>query len=364
MLMKKILIATGIYPPEIGGPATYAHLLMKKLPEYSIETELLMFRDVKKFPKIVRHIVFFFKIIFKGLKCDLIFSQDPVSTGLPSVLAGKLLGKKVVLRIAGDYAWEQASQRFGVKDDIDSFQNKKYGFIVELLRKVQSFSVRNADAVITPSNYFNKLVSNWADRRKKVETIYNGIDFSVSFEKKPKLEKTIITAGRLVPWKGFDDLIKFLKYIPEWKLMIAGSGDDGPRLMSMVEEEGLQDRVIFLGHLSRPELFEYIYRSNIFILLSKFESFSFQIVEAMHIGTPVIANDIGNISEIIIHERNGILLKDINPDNLVYYINLLEKDSDFSERMIENSILDSKKFSIDNTVKKFVSLSKELLENK
>src|SRR5690348_850641 len=114
----KVLIATGIYPPEIGGPATYAALLNTELPKRGIETDVLPFREVRQYPKLLRHIIYLLKILKRARSADLIFSQDPVSTGLPAVFAGKILGKKVVLRIAGDYTWEQSAQRFGVSDTI------------------------------------------------------------------------------------------------------------------------------------------------------------------------------------------------------------------------------------------------------
>ncbi len=352
----KILIATGIYSPEIGGPATYAQLLFQELPKRSIEVELLLFRDVRKFPRIIRHFVYFVQIILKGKKCDIIFSQDPVSTGLPSVLAGKIIRKKVILRVAGDYAWEQASQRFGVTDSIDEFQNRKYGIFVNFFKAIQSFSVKHADLVITPSNYFTGVVSRWVSNKQQVITIYNGIDLSLSFKKTSKFkDKTIITAGRLVPWKGFDVLIRLLKHIPEWRLMIVGSGDDRERLEKIMHEEKVQDRVVFLGQLTRTDLFEYIYKSNIFILASDFESFSFQVVESMHVGTPVIVKNIGNLSEIIRHEENGILIDNLEKETVIKYLNLLENDIVFRGKLIKQASEDAKKFSIDSTVDSLVN---------
>ena len=74
-----------------------------------------------------------------------------------------------MIRIAGDYAWEQAAQRFGVTDGIEEFQDKKYGLRVELLRWIQSFVAKNADKVITPSFYFKKVVSGWVGETRKLK---------------------------------------------------------------------------------------------------------------------------------------------------------------------------------------------------
>src|SRR3989344_112758 len=174
----KILITTGIYPPEIGGPATYTALLEKEMPRHGIEVLVLPFRTVRYLPKLVRHFVFLCKVLSLGRKAELLYTQDPVSVGFPTMLAAKILGKPFLIRIAGDYAWEQAAQRFGVKENIDDFQHKKYGFQIELMRFLQKTMARMADKVITPSKYFCNLVANWNPKKDNVITIYNGIDFA------------------------------------------------------------------------------------------------------------------------------------------------------------------------------------------
>ena len=103
----KILICTGIYPPDIGGPATYSKLLFEELPKMGIETRVLSFGEVRHLPKILRHFVYFIKVLKMGRRADIIYAQDPVSVGLPAMLAAKILRKKFILKVVGDYAWEQ-----------------------------------------------------------------------------------------------------------------------------------------------------------------------------------------------------------------------------------------------------------------
>lgn len=352
LLVMKILVCTGIFPPEIGGPATYASLLASELPKRGFEVEVLPFRIVRSYPRVVRHFIYFLKILSRGSRADIIFTQDPVSTGVPVICAAFILRKRVVLRVAGDYAWEQASQRFGVTDSIDEFQNKKYSFSVEILRKLQTFSVRFAETVITPSNYFTNLVGAWTNKRKKkVITIYNGISLKEDFKKDSKFpEKTIISAGRLVPWKGFDTLINILTKMPDWRLLIAGDGPDKQRLTQLISKNNLGGRVVFLGKLERNALFSQIYRSHLFALLSTFESFSFQVVEAMHIGTPVIAANIGNLSEIIESGKNGILVDPADQESLKNYIEKLDRDETFRNEITKAAQLRAVDFSIDKTL--------------
>ncbi|MDO8656037.1 MAG: glycosyltransferase family 4 protein, partial [Nanoarchaeota archaeon] len=251
---------------------------------------------------------------------------------------------------------------FGVKDSVDEFQKKKYSFIVEVFKAMERFSVRHADVVITPSDYFNRLVKGWfsggggesvnTDKRtNKVITIYNGIDLNETFEKLPKYnEKTIISAGRLVPGKGFDLLIRIMKDMPEWKLHIVGEGPDEETLMRLAKDNSVESRVLFLGKLPRLELFSEIYRSHVFALLSESESFSFQIVEAMFVGTPVIATRVGAIPELIENGKDGILINRADSVNFRDEAERLVNDSYYATRISQNARLKVEHFSINNTV--------------
>ncbi|MEO8637394.1 MAG: glycosyltransferase family 4 protein [Candidatus Taylorbacteria bacterium] len=342
----KILIATGIYPPEIGGPATYARILSEELPKRGIEVDVLPFRMVRKYPKVLRHIVYFFKIISSSSGAEIIFTQDPVSTGIPALLAASLTRKKLVLRVAGDYAWEQSRQRYGVKDDIDEFQNKRYGSSVEFLRWLQKFSVRHADVVIAPSRYFSDVVSDWSNGIKEVVTVYNGIDLAFEFKKDAKFpQKTIITAGRLVPWKGFDTLISLLSRLQGWRLLIAGEGPDEARLKELVQKCGVGDRVDFIGNMPRKELFASIYRAHIFALLSTFESFSFQVIEAMHVGIPVIATNIGSLPEIIEDGKDGVLIDPRDDAAFADFVERISTDPGYAGMLSKNAQTKAEKFS-------------------
>ncbi len=336
----KILIATGIFPPDIGGPATYSKLLADELPKHNIQVEILSFGLVRNLPKIIRHFVYFWKVLTAGLRVDIIFAQDPVSVGLPSFLAAKIIRKKFILKIVGDYAWEQGMQRFGVKDLLDDFLNKKYGWKVETLRKIQKFVANNADKIIVPSEYLKKVVLKWGITPDKIYVIYNAFEapqITISGEearKKLNLSGTIlISAGRLVPWKGFTALIEImpeiLEQIPDAKLIIIGDGPEFKNLKSLpadathqalqagqISNLKINGNVFLTGQLSHEDLLIYLKAGDIFVLNTAYEGFSHHILEAMAIGIPVITTNRGGNSEIIDNGKNGILIDYNNKDEL------------------------------------------------
>src|SRR6185436_880397 len=103
----RILVATGLYPPESGGPATYSKFLVEKLPALGVEVSVLPFSRVRYLPKLVRHVAYFFACASLAREADIVYAQDTVSVGLPAALAAFVARKKFMVRVPGDYAWEQ-----------------------------------------------------------------------------------------------------------------------------------------------------------------------------------------------------------------------------------------------------------------
>ncbi len=355
----KVLIATGLYPPEIGGPATYTVLLEKQLPKLGYSVDVVAFSRSRRFPRVIRHIHFFFRVIKHGVGVNLIFAQDVSSAGFPAWLAAKILRKRFFIRVPGDYAWEQSTQRFGVKESIDEFQNKKYSFRVELLRLVQKIVTKYADVVVTPSNYFKELVTNWGVNPKKVHAIYNGVDLDIKADLSEKVgKKMIVTSGRLVPWKGFAVLIKIMKDLPDWDLVILGSGPEDEKLKQFSVEHGVEERVHLMGQATRQQVFGWCCVADVFVLNTHFESFSYQIIEAMYSGTPVIATTTGSLPELIDSGVEGLLVCPDDEQALIEGIKSVLTEKELWGKRTFNAQNKARMFSIKETMGKLDTLIK------
>ena len=115
----KLVIATPLYPPEPGGPATYARTLEEELPKRAgekWEVEVVKFADVRALPKLRRHLAYARLVYSAARRADAVLALDPVSVGLPTMLACLFAWKPYFLKVGGDYAWEQGTQRFGVTE--------------------------------------------------------------------------------------------------------------------------------------------------------------------------------------------------------------------------------------------------------
>lgn len=365
----KVLIATGLYPPEIGGPATYSRKLEKALPDHGIEVVILPFSKVRRLPRIVRHVVYFFLVLKEGRSVDVIYAQDPVSVGLPTMAAVFFLKKPFVLKVVGDYAWEQSVQRFGFSGTLEEFQYATLPFIPKVIRAVERFVARRADRVVVPSKYLAKILSAWDLPHKKVTVIYNGIEDLGDTGNKPVLRgllrfhgKLIVSVGRLVPWKGFDTLIRLLPKIqssfPETKLLIIGGGPDADMLERLAVEVGVPDDVIFAGSLERDILIRYLRASDVFVLNTSYEGFSHLILEALAVGIPTVTTKVGGNVEIIEHAQNGYLVKPNDAEAIFRHTTALLGDATLRASIVASAKRRVKQFSNERMIEETARLLK------
>lgn len=370
-VFMKILIATGIYPPDIGGPATYSKLLVENFPKYGLHPEVLSFGEVRHLPKIVRHFVYFLKVLRKGRYVDSIFAQDPVSVGLPTMLAAKILRKKFVLKIVGDYAWEQGVNRFGVTEPLDDFQKKRYGFRVELLRFIERRVARAAECIIVPSNYLKNIVMHWGVSASCIDVIYNAVETPDTMEDREALRRSsgfdgcvVVSVGRLVPWKGFTTLIDAVDELVgqgrNVKLYIIGDGPENEVLQSKITSHELQNRIFMTGIVSHETVLKYLKAADVFVLNTAYEGFAHQILEAMAIGVPVISTLAGGNAEILENGKNALVIKWGDTFQIAAAIRSLTRDHGTRENMIEAGKQTVRGFTTETMVTKTSDLFKSL----
>ena len=346
----RLLVATGPYPPEIGGPATHTRLMEEHLPRRGFEIEVLPFRTFRHLPRGARHLRYAWEVYRRARGVDVVFAQDTVNVGLLAAVAARAARRPLVIRAPGDYAWEQGTQRLGIRESFDDFQQRSYGVHpVTLLRILQVVALRSAKLVIAPSEYFRRTVIGWGVPEARVRTIYNGIA-PIGIEAPETKQRQIISVGRLVPWKGFHTLIGLMSRLPGWRLVIVGEGPDRDRLEALASQDGVAGRVQFLGALPRDEMLREVAASSVFVLNTRFESFSFQTVEAMQLGVPVILARTGSLPELVEDEKEGLFVEPDDEEAIIAAVKRLDEDDVLRSRLVEAARTRADYFSIDTTV--------------
>ncbi len=360
----RVLITTGLFPPEIGGPATYSKLLLDELPKHGLEVDVLPFSKVRDLPNGIRHLAYLGEILNISLKPDIIFAQDPVSVGFSSFLAAKIMRKKFILKIVGDYAWEQGKQRWHIKDGLDKFQQKEYGWQVGLLKKIEKIVAKSADQIIVPSNYLKNIISGWGVDKDKINVVYNAVSkmTEIKVSRKEAQDKIgikgdiLLSAGRLVPWKGFDALVGIIPFLikknKNIKLIIIGGGNYKETLERKINQLGLKESVFLTGQVERNKLPLYFKASKIFILNTHYEGLPHLVLEAMQMKRPVITTNIGGNPEVIKNMVSGILTEPDNKKEIIEAIEKTLKDEEFYNRLVRNAHNNLSKFSFENMINK------------
>src|SRR3989344_5223918 len=188
----RILIATGIYPPDIGGPAQYALGVEEVWQKAGHEVKVLSFRFERRLPTGIRHVYYFLRVLFSLPGVDFVFSPDTFSAALPALLASTLLGKQLIIRTGGDFLWEWYVERTGDLVLLRDFYstrllrlNRKERIIFSLLR----FLFRHADAIIFSTAWqrdiFTKPYGLNAARCHIVENYYGSGETTPSAKTRP-----------------------------------------------------------------------------------------------------------------------------------------------------------------------------------
>lgn len=358
-MSRKLLVAAGIFHPEAGGPATYLYEILPALQAQGWQVRVLTYGegDVSAYPYPVQRIprrVLPLRLLEYArharaelTQADLVYAH---TIDLP--LWGSRRAPRLI-KIVGDQAWERCMRKAWIAPecDIDDFQQASLGARVEAQRASRSRQVQAMDGVIVPSQYLKQMVMGWGVPQARIHVIYNALpELSEALPSKAELRRdlgissapTLLTAARLTRWKGVDHLIQALKAVPEAQLLVAGDGDDLPRLRGLAQALG--ERVRFLGRLPRPLLYRYMRAVDYFVLYSGYEGLSHTLLESLRVGTPVIASAKGGNPEVVQTGINGFLVPYVNVSALIETLRTAFQ-ADTAERLARHAQLDETRFA-------------------
>lgn len=276
----KILIASGIYPPDIGGPAQYARNLYeiwKRMVDTQgrpvHEVKVAAYRWERAFPPLVRHILFFLKIIRKGWSADLILVLDTWSAAVPTMYACKLMHKKYIIRTGGDFLWETYVERIGDLVLFKDFYSTSMGKLSgkeRLVFRLGGAALRNAKRVIFSTDWQRQIFERAYDLDVKKNVIVE--NFCGERDTFIEPENRIFVAGtRPLKWKNAELLKEAFE-----------------EARKAVKRLNLPDIELDCGKAVYDSFVEKIHRSYAVILASLGDISPNMIFDAIRVGTPFI----------------------------------------------------------------------------
>ena len=375
----RVLVTVGIFPPDIGGPATFVPNIADYFQnDLNYEIEILTLSDRKNLdlkdnfsvkridrnlPIIYRWLKTIFTIYKLGKNKDLIFVNG---LGTETTIANIFLKKKIIRKIVGDPVWERAYNKGKISENFDEFQARNYGLSISLQKKVRNFSIKNSDLVITPSQHLKNFILNLGFKNK-IETINNGITIPEESAEKFTNDQTNITiVSRLVTHKNIEKIVAAISDLnnPLIKLNIIGDGPELNQLQSIALKSDHKENIIFHGKLQRDDINNIFLNSDIYIQASNYEGLPHSLLEAMSYGIPILCTPVGECKELLGNEDRGYKLDlPVSKDNIKSKINeIISQRNTATKKGQEGKLFVSKKYNLTNTFNLYKNLFTKLLE--
>jgi glycosyltransferase involved in cell wall biosynthesis len=322
----KVLLVSGIWPPDIGGPASHGPEFGRFLVGRGHEVRGVTTADEagpldpgfpltsspRDRPRTVRLSRAALAVLAASPRAEVIYA---IGMHGRSAVASTVMRIPLVLKLASDPAFERARSLGVFSGTLEEFQQPHRGPALRALKRLRMLSVSRASRIIVPSGYLAGIVRRWGLPAERVSVVPNPappVDCSTSRDALRKRlglrTPTFVFAGRFVPAKNLPLAILALRHVPNASLVLIGDGPERDKLTRVIAESGHRDRVRVRGVLPRSEAIEWLRAADAAVLSSDSENFPHTAVEALAAGTPVIATSVGGVPEIVETGVNGILV--------------------------------------------------------
>lgn len=327
-LTMRIVIATGIFPPDVGGPATHTSQLAEELRVRGHDVRVLSLTDERapviepglvrfprRWPWPVRTIAVIGWLLRRRRTYDVLYANG---LDVPAVISARLGRRPVVLKVVGDHAWERGRRLGLTQAGFDDFQAERpRSARLRGMRAARTWTARAATAVVTPSEYLRATVEGWTGGKRRVEVVPNGARRSVAAvppavpaasPPAAPADLHLVYLGRLVEHKRVDVLVDAVDATEGVTLAIVG---DGPERAALERRAG--NRVRFCGPLPHDDAMHQLAGSHALVNASAYEGLPHIAVEALVHGVPVLCSASGGSAEVVEDGRNGLLVDRSEP---------------------------------------------------
>jgi glycosyltransferase involved in cell wall biosynthesis len=355
----RVLVVSGIWPPDVGGPASHGPEVADFLAGRGHAVEAVITADAapavgdypihwvpRTLPPGVRHARGLELVAQRARRADVVYT-----TGLfgRTSVAAALTRTPYVLKLTGDSAYERA-HRFGLyRGTLAEFQSDR-SLRTLPLRAERASHARRAAHVVCPSAYLRGLVVAWGVPAARVSVLPNPAPPLPELPPREELRRRLgvggivfAFAGRLTAQKSLDVAIRAAARVDGAALLIAGDGPDRPELEALARSLGGDVR--FLGPLPRVEVLGLFRAADAAVLSSGWENFPHSVVEALAVGTPLVATDAGGVPEVVEDGRNGLLVPIGDDDAFPAALRRIASEPELRQRLAARAAASVERFA-------------------
>ena len=385
MVQTRLCIVTHTFLPHVGGIERVVYEQSKRLLQRNYEPFVVTNRIQTPKNYVVDGIkVECYESLNTGFRLGIPYSIPTVTsleTFLKAVKSSKIIhahGHPYLTSLIAAKLAKRYSKPF-VLTQHNTFI--EYDSIFDNIERLNDLAVgketlKEADKIITVSNATKDYVLSLGAKPEKVTVLHNGVDlvrFRPLAGKREEMRRklgisqnsiVVLTVRRLVYKNGIDTLIESaniaVKKNPKIVFLVVGKGPDLNKVQMKIEQLGIENNFRFTGFVKDEDLPFYYNAADFFVLPSKSgEGLPLVALEAMACGLPVIATDVGGISEILM-EDHGKLVPPNQPELLAKAV-LEFSNIDLSSRKLELRAVMEEKYSWDKNVERLVEIYEELI---
>ena len=348
----KVLIVSGIWPPDVGGPASHAPELAGFLLARGHSVEVVTTADAqpakqpyevrwvdRAAPAGVRHARVAAWIRERATHADVVYATSMLGRAVARRVARAPAGRGQARRGRGLRA--RAALRAVRRRPRRRSSASAAGFAFGRCDRRAIARFAASTHLVCPSGYLAALAVSWGVPRERVTVLPNAAPALPSLPDRDEARAALgvegpllAFAGRITKQKALEVALDALGRVDGVTLAIAGDGPDLPEVSSRrVAELGLDGRVRFLGPLDRDDVLTLFRAADASLLTSSWENFPHTVVEALAVGTPVIATAVGGVPELVRDGENGLLVPAGDGDALAAAIRRLLDEPGLRERL-------------------------------
>lgn len=313
----RVVFLTGIWPPDIGGPATHGPDFAAFLRDRGHDVRVVTMGDQEPterpvpvewvsrgHPFVVRYSEVAAKGFWVARHADVVYATATYAAAAAAAVGAR---RPLVAKLVSDPAYERA-RRYGLfSGTLEAFQTEGSTRTLPL-KLLRTAALRRARRIVVPSRYLAEIAAGWGLDRSRIEVLTNPAPPPVDVEPSVFPAGTFVFVGRLTEQKALPVALEALYQVPGARLVLVGDGPERESLERRVRELALEDRVEFLGSVPRDQVLGYLAGARAAVLSSAWENLPHAAVEALSVGTPVVSTAVGGVPEVVYDGENGLLV--------------------------------------------------------
>jgi glycosyltransferase involved in cell wall biosynthesis len=313
----RVVFLTGIWPPDIGGPATHGPDFASFLRDRGHDVHVVTMGDREPTERPVPvewvsrgrpFVVRYPQVAAAGFRlarhADVVYATATYAAAAAAAAAAR---RPLVAKLVSDPAYERA-RRYGLfSGTLEAFQAEHSARVLPL-KQLRSTALRRAKRIIVPSRYLAEIAAGWSLDRSRIEVLTNPAPDPVHVEPAALAAGTFVFVGRLTEQKALPVALAALVDVLDARLVLVGDGPERDSLERLALDLGVADRVEFIGSAPRDVVLSYLAGARAAVLSSAWENLPHAAVEALSVGTPVVSTAVGGVPEVVRDGENGLLV--------------------------------------------------------